>query len=51
MTVKHLLIECNGVSDTRNRFFYAQSMKTLFENVSPEKIIMFLKEIDLYSKI
>ncbi len=51
LSIKHILIDCVDFSLTRTRFYRANSMKELFDKVSPSKIIGFLKEIGLFYKI
>ena len=48
LTVKHILIECVDFSFIRQRFYSASSMKDLFANTHPTKIISFLKKIGLF---
>ncbi len=50
-TVKHFLIDCVDLADIRRRYFTVDSLKELFDTVDHEKIISFLKETGLYSKI
>ena len=51
LTVKHILIECNHLTLTRNRFYRARSMRDLFTNIDPSVILSFLKEIKVYDKL
>jgi len=48
LTVKHILIECVDFNDIRQRFYSVASMKQLFDEVEPNKILSFLKEIGLF---
>ena len=48
---KHVLIECKLFNDTRKRYFHANTMKDLFENVHMDNVLSFLKETGLYQKI
>ena len=50
LTVKHLLLECGDTAYIRYTYFDVQSIKDLFEKVSLNKILQFLKEIGLYEK-
>ena len=50
-TVKHFLLDCVDLALVRQRYFNAISMPQLFNTVSYDKIIGFLKETNLYSKI
>jgi ribonuclease HI len=50
LTVKHLLLDCVDLADVRQRFFSAGSMHELFNTVTCDNIISFLKETGLYSR-
>ena len=50
-TIKYLLLECKVFNDTRKRYFHANTMKDLFENVYMDNVLSFLKETGLYQKI
>ena len=50
-TIEHMLISCADLIEVRNNFYSSQSMELLFRNVPPDRIIGFLKEINVYSKI
>ena len=50
-TIEHTLISCDDLIEARNSFYSAQSMELLFRNVPPDRIIAFLKEVNIYSKI
>ena len=50
-TIKHVLLVCKVFHDTRKRYFHANSMKDLFENVHMDNVLSFLKETGLYQKI
>ena len=51
LTVKHILIECMDLSDTRNNFYNVASLKELFEKVSYNTIIDYVKAIGIYNLI
>ena len=51
LTVKHLLVECNRLSSTRNRFYQTRNMKDLFTSTDPSAILKFLKAINVYNKL
>ena len=51
LTVEHLLIQCPTYNTIRKRFYNIDNMKDLFLKTQYIKIIEFLKEIQLYSKI
>ena len=48
LTVKHILIECIDFDHIRARFYCATSMRQLFDEVNPTKVINFLKAIGLF---
>ena len=50
-TVKHFLLDCVDLALVRQKYFSAISMPQLFNTVSYDKIIAFLKETNLYNKI
>ena len=50
-TVKHVLVECSDFLQTRNRFYRTTDMFTLFREVNASRIIGYLKELGVYSKI
>ncbi len=50
ITVKHILIDCNNLHNVRRRFYSANTLKDLFDKVSCERIIAFLKEVQFYNK-
>ena len=50
-TIKHVLLGCKVFNDTRKRYFHANTMKDLFENVHMDNVLSFLKETGLYQKI
>ena len=50
-SVRHVLIDCIDLGLIRPRFYSVPDMKTLFDTVSVDRIISFVKEINLFSKI
>ena len=50
LTVKHILIDCVDFSHVRSNYFQVNSIKQLFDTVNANKILAFLKEINLYNK-
>ena len=50
-TVKHFLIDCVDLALARQRYFTVDSMYQLFNTVSYDNILSYLKEINLYQKI
>ena len=51
LTVKRILIECADLLETRKKYFEEKSLYSLFENVIPEKVFDFLREIGVFYKI
>ena len=50
-TVKHLLLECADLLLIRQRYYSVDTMAQLFNTVSYDKILGFLKETGIDSKI
>ena len=50
-SVRHVLIDCIDLGLIRPRFYTVQDMKTLFDTVSVDRILSFVKEVDLFTKI
>ena len=50
-TIKHVLMDCVDVAHIRERFYTVDSYFNLFTTVAGDKILQFLKEINLYNKI
>ena len=50
-SVKHVLLYCTDLSLIRQRFYDVPDMKSLFETVSVDRILSFLKEVNLFTKI
>ena len=51
LSVKHLLIECTDLAPYRDKYFYVDNLKTLFDTVKFESLFDFLKEVNLFKKI
>ena len=51
LTIEHILLTCSDFIEIIERHFTAQSLRMLFEDISPEKIFNFLKEINILGKI
>ena len=49
-TVKHFLITCTEFNHIRKKYYTAKTVKELFYDISSDKIINFLKEINLFNK-
>ena len=51
--VQHLtiLLTCSDFIEMRKSHFTAQSLRMLFQDILPEKIFNFLKEINIFGKI
>ena len=50
-SVRHVLIDCIDLGLVRPRFYSVPDMKTLFDTVSVDRILSFVKEVDLFTKI
>jgi ribonuclease HI len=51
LTIEHLLLNCADLIQTRQNYFQCNSMRELFQTVSNDVILSFLKETGLYTKI
>ena len=51
LTVEHILLTCSDFIDIRESHFTAKSLRMLFQDILPEKIFNFLKEINIFGKI
>ena len=51
LTVEHLLVSCGGHAQTRRQFYVESTLRAVFNNVSPRKIVDFTKAIGLYRKL
>ena len=51
LTIKHILIECVDLLETRKKYFEEKSLYSLFRNVISEVIFDFLREIGVFYKI
>ena len=50
-SVRHVLIDCIDLGLIRPRFYSVPDMKSLFDTVSVDRILSFVKEINLFPKI
>ena len=48
LTIEHNLLTCSDLIEIRVRHFAAQSLPASFQDVPPEKIFNFLKEINIF---
>ena len=51
ITVKHILIECADLLEIRKKYFEERSLHSFFQNVIPERMFDFLREIGVFYKI
>ena len=50
VTVKHILTACIDFSENRNKYFQVTDLK-LFQDVSVDSILYFLKDINFFNKL
>ena len=48
LTVEHILLTCSDFIEIRESHFTAKSLRMLFQDILPEKIFNFLKEINIF---
>ena len=51
LTVEYILLTCSDFIEIRESRFTAKSPRMLFQDILPEKIFNFLKEINIFGKI
>ena len=51
MTIQHLLLECGDLVLVRRQFYDVTSLRDLFDTVSQNRLLQFLKDADLYSRL
>ena len=51
LIVKHILIGCANLLETRKKYFEEKSLHLLFRNLIPEVVFDFLREIGVFYKI
>ena len=51
LTIEHILLTCSDFIEIRESHFTAKSLCMLFQDILPEKIFNFLKEINIFGKI
>ena len=50
LTIEHILLTCSDFIEIRESHFTAKSLRMLFKDISPEKIFIFLKEVNIFGK-
>ena len=50
-SVRHVLIDCIDLGLIRPRFYTVPDMKTLFDTISVDRMLSFVKEVNLFDKI
>ena len=48
LTIENILLICSDFIEMRESHFTTQSLHTLFQDISPEKIFNSLKEINIF---
>ena len=51
LTIQHILLTGSSFIEIRKSHFTAQSLRELFQEISPEKIFNFLKDINIFQNI
>ena len=51
LTIEHILLSCSDFIEIRESHFTPKSLCMLFQDILPEKIFYFLKEINIFGKI
>ena len=51
LTIQHILLTGSDLIEIRKSHFTAQSPRELFQEISPEKIFNFLKDIYIFGNI
>ena len=51
LTIEHIWLTCSDFIEIRESHFTAKSLRMLFQDILPEKIFNFLKEINIFGKI
>ena len=51
LTIENILLTCSDLIEIRESHFTAQSLRVLFQDISPEKMFNFLKEINIFGKV
>ena len=51
LTIEHILLTCSDIIEKRESHFIAKSLRRLFQDISPEKILYFLIEINIFGNI
>ena len=51
LAIEHILLTCSDFIEMRESHFTAKSLYMLFQDILPEKIFNFLKEINIFGKI
>ena len=50
-TVEHILIECGDFADVRQRYYDAESLQRLFQEINVTYVFDFLGEMGLFYRI
>ena len=50
-TIHYFLLECDDFSQIIHKYYQVHNMKQLFQDISVDNSMMFLKEINIFNKI
>ena len=50
-TIRYFLLECDDCSQIIHKYYQVHNMKQLFQDISVDNSMMFLKKIKLFNKI
>jgi len=51
LIVRHTLVDCRDLQDTRLKYFTVLSLKDLFECINNHNLIDFIKETHFYNQL
>ena len=51
LTVEHIVVECGDFAEVRERYYEAESLQQLFQQINVTYVFDFLCEIELFYRI